>query len=280
MSTTILGTILPTEIEATCNKHACGFFYVNDLSGKRIASSNVKNQLQNNVNIVIQRINAIPENTFLIAIFNQQSGKNKTEYNYYLTKNTSTAAPLPQSTIINHQGIEPARTLGEALKDARELAELQSECKRLGEELARVKKDYEELATEQEEEEKKSLEEAQPSTLDKVQGFMKDILPAFMPLAEKYLEIQEKNANTKALQAQRQANPNPTPSQQAKQRHPFRPLPQADNLQEVEKYLSWLERVPEHIFNKEIEVLEISTPDLCTIVKNTFINNTDENDQE
>ena len=272
----ILGTITPGEIEATCIKHACKFFSVEDLNSRKLVSNNKGNDIAGHVNLTIQRINAVPENTFKLTIISALKGTNKATFNYYLQKAAN--APQVQQPTIIHNGTDPARSLSEAVKDARELATLQSEKTRLEDEIARIKADYSALVAEQEQEELKSLEEtsAEPQIVDKIGGFLKDILPSFMPLAEKYLDIRQQQVNNETMKVQRSA-PAPVLAP-ARPKHPFRPLPQIGEIEKIEAYLSWLERVPEHIFNKEIEVLEISAPDLCAIVKDTFINN-EENEQ-
>ena len=264
----ILGTITPSEIEATCLKHACKFFSVEDLNSRKLVSNNKGNDIAGHVNLTIQRINAVPENTFKLTIISALKGTNKATFNYYLQKAAN--APQVQQPTIIHNGTDPARSLSEAVKDARELATLTSEKLRLEDEIARIKADYSALVAEQEQDELKSLEEtsAEPQMVDKIGGFLKDILPSFMPLAEKYLEIRQQQVNNETMKVQRSARP----------KHPFRPLPQIGEIEKIEAYLSWLDRVPEHIFNKEIEVLEISAPDLCAIVKDTFIYN-EENEQ-
>lgn len=268
-----LGTITPDLIEATCKKHACNFFYLTDIAGTtRHVQIGNKTGLNKKIEEAIQTISALNENVFKIVFMKSTSGKDKAEYLYYLTKTPQTnTQPLSNNqpqTIINTP-FEPARSMSEALKDAREVAELRSENKRLNEELNRLTIQLDELKSLKEE---KPLEEGALS-LGALGNFAKEILPQFLPLADRYFELAEKKIALQAMQLN--AGPKQVPQQQRpKKQHPFRPIWNLTDTEKTEKYLTWLESIPQQIFDQELNFLQTNYPDLCNLVKETFADET------
>lgn len=269
------GTIKTTEIAETAKKLNCFAFKCTTLDGKNIKGSVSKKDFENNLNELLKTIKGSSAELFLIEF--SSNGTAKAAKNcYHLIKDTApglAAAPINH----NYQALEPARSLGEAVKDARELAELQSENKRLSAEIQRLQLEAEDTEAEADEKAAAAVELAEKPG-DKISGYLKDILPSFLPLAEKYLEI-------KAMQAQTAKDANNKPAAQATvrapMRHPFRPLPNISDNAKIQSYFNFVEKLPEHLFNREVAYLQANAPGLAQAVIEKFTEenlNEDENE--
>jgi len=257
-----LGTITPDQIEATCNKHVCNYFFVTDINGKtRHVQLGRKQDLQTKIAETVQTINGLPDNMFVITFIKSSNGKNPAQYPYYLSKTPAPqtlSAPGAPQTIINTP-FEPARSMEQALTDGRKIAELTADNKRLQDELARIGAELENLKNETlAEEEEKELAET-PTNVDKLGGFLKDILPQFMPLADKYFEIQDKKL---ALQAMALNKPTAQIQTPAPARHPFRPWWNPEETEKTIKYFEWLQSLPDAMYYKEMAQCAENAPGL------------------
>ena len=106
-------------------------------------------------------------------------------------------------------------------------------------------------------------------TPNKLQGFLKDILPQFLPLADRYFELADKKLALQVMQMNKQQ-----PAERKKIVHPFRPLPDINDREKIDRYMNWLEKVPEHIFNSEVKFCEQNAPGLADAIKNNFLEET------
>jgi len=266
-----LGTITPDQIRSTADKHVCGFFTVTDISGERThVQIGAKKDLDKKIEETITSINGIPDQVFKITFRKSMTGKNPAVYTYFLNKNSNTPSTLREQpqTIINTP-FEPARTMSEALRDARELAECKAEVKRMQEEIDRLKLQL--IQQEEEEEDQEDLSDnGDPS---KMIGFAKEVIPQFLPIVDKYFEIAEKKL---ALQAMA-LNRTPQPGRQRRAAHPFRPFWAPEDTEKTNQYLNWLEKVPDHVFAKEMTDLQNNAPGLFIIVSQEFNTNAEEN---
>lgn len=270
-----LGTITAEQIAQTCQKHACKYFYVTDQTGTtKYVNRAAPSKQAEKIAETITTINSVPDQVFKIY-FAKGTGKGAgAEYCYYLVKtNAPTMGEKPgQMTVVNTP-FEPARSMSEALKDANELATLRAECKRLNEEIERLRREL--AAIEEDKEEEKELKEASAAgtNVDKIAGFMKEILPQFMPLADRYFEIADKKLALQAIALQ-----NKTELRQRKHVHPFRPVPTANDRVKFGNYCNWLEKVPENIYNAELEYLQKTAPETyAAIIQEFSQNETEEN---
>ena len=266
------GTIKTNEIAETANKLNCFAFKCTTIDGKNIKSNNTKKDFTNNLNELLKTIKGSNAELFLIEF--SSNGTAKAAKNcFHLIKETTPGLAAAAPVNYNYQALEPARSLGEAVKDARDLAEMKSENKRLQDEIARLKLEAQEADDEADEKAAAAVELAEKPA-DKISGYLKEILPSFLPLAEKYLEI-------KAMQAQTAANalsrPAPQAPGRAPMRHPFRPLPNISDNAKIQSYFNFVEKLPEHLFNREVQYLQANAPGLAQAVIEKF---TEENLQE
>lgn len=266
------GTIKTNEIAETAKKLNCFAFKCTTLDGKLIKGNSNKNLFDSNLNELLKTIKGSNAELFLIEF--SSNGQAKAAKNcYHLIKETAPGLAAAAPVNYNYQALEPARSLGEAVKDARELAELQSENKRLAGEITRLRLEAEDKEADADEKAAAAVELAEKPA-DKISGYLKEILPSFLPLAEKYLEI-------KAMQAQTAANALNKPAAQtparAPMRHPFRPLPNINDNAKILSYFNFIEKLPEHLFNKEVTYLQANAPGLAQAVIEKF---TEENLQE
>ena len=257
------GTIKTNEIAETANKLNCFAFKCTTLDGKNVKGSVSKKDFEKNLNELLKTIKGSNAELFLIEF--SSNGTSKAAKNcFHLIKETTPGLAAAAPVNYNYQALEPARSLGEAVKDARELAELQSENKRLAAEITRLQLEAEETDDEAEEKANAALALAEKPA-DKITGYLKEILPSFLPLAEKYLEI-------KAMQAQTAANAliKPAPPARAPMRHPFRPLPNISDNAKIQSYFNFVEKLPEHLFNREVQYLQANAPGLAQAVIEKF----------
>lgn len=266
------GTIKTNEIAETANKLNCFAFKCTTIDGKLIKGNVPKKDFSNNLNELLKTIKGSNAELFFIEF--SSNGTAKAAKNcFHLIKETTPGLAAAAPVNYNYQALEPARSLGEAVKDARELAEMKSENKRLAAEITRLQLEAEETEAEADEKAAAAVELAEKPA-DKISGYLKEILPSFLPLAEKYLEI-------KAMQAQTAANALSRPAAQAPgrapMRHPFRPLPNISDNAKIESYFNFVEKLPEHLFNREVTYLQANAPGLAQAVIERF---TEENPTE
>lgn len=270
-----LGTITPDQIRATADKHVCGYFSVTDVNGdKTHVQIGNKKDLDQKIDETLKSIASLPDQVFKITFRKSMTGKNPALYSYYLSKTPNTQPnlrePAPQ-TIINTP-FEPARSMGEALKDARELAETKAECKRLQDEIDRLKMQIMQSESLSEEEEEEDLKE---NNVTQLAGFAKEVLPQFIPMVDKYFEIQQQKL---ALQAMALNRPQNIQSRR-KAAHPFRPFWSSEDTAKTEQYFNWLDKQPDNIFIKELQDMQNNAPGLYMAALQEF-NLNQENEQE
>jgi hypothetical protein len=268
------GTIKTNEIAETANKLNCFAFKCTTIDGKLIKGNNSKLNFTNNLNELLKTIKGSNAELFFIEF--SSNGKAQAAKNcYHLIKETTPGLAAAAPVNYNYQALEPARTLTEAVKDARDLAEMKSENKRLQDEIARLKLEAQEADEEADEKAAAAVELAEKPA-DKISGYLKEILPSFLPLAEKYLEI-------KAMQAQTAANalsrPAPQAPGRAPMRHPFRPLPNINDNAKIKSYFDFVEKLPEHLFNREIQYLQTNAPGLAQAVIERFTEETPQDNE-
>jgi len=266
-----LGTITPDKIASTCKKHVCHYFYLTDVNGEtRHVQIGAKKDLDKKIAEAVQTISSLQDQIFKIIFLKSTSGTDKAEYCYYLSKTPQGANNTTQPQTIINTPFEPARSMSEALKDANEMATLRADNKRLQDEVNRLTAECSELRAEALAEDEEKELAAAPTGIDKAAGFMKDILPQFLPIADKYFELAEKKLQLQAMAL----NQRPQQQQpQQKRRHPFRPFPNPDTEpQKVQDYLTWLENAPDNVFKNEIETAKTQAPNLYEILKQEFNN--------
>ena len=260
-----LGTITPDQIRATADKHVCGFFTVTDVNGdKTHVQIGNKKDLDLKIDETLKSIASLPDQVFKITFRKSMTGKNPALYSYYLSKSPSVQPslrePAPQ-TIINTP-FEPARSMGEALKDARELAETKAECKRLQDEIERLKLQLMQQEDLSEEED----EDLKENNVTQLAGFAKEVLPQFIPMVDKYFEIQQQKLALQAMALNR-----PQSSQRSRRAgHPFRPFWSSEDTAKTEKYFNWLDKQPDDIFIKELQDLQNNAPGLYILAMQEF----------
>jgi len=265
-----LGTITPDQIASTCKKHVCHYFYLTDVNGTtRHVQIGAKKDLDKKIAEAVQTISSLQDQVFRIVFLKSTSGTDKAEYCYYLSKTPQSAnAPAQQPQTIINTPFEPARSMSEALKDAHEMATLRADNKRLQDEVNRLTAECGELRAEAMAEEESKELAAAPNGIDKAAGFMKEILPQFLPIADKYFELAEKKLQLQALALSQRPQ---QPAQQPRKKHPFRPFPNPETETErTQQYLTWLESVPDNVFKMEIIAAKTQAPALYTILEQEF----------
>lgn len=259
--------ITPNEINEMMQQYGCNYFCVENPNTKKIIRTYGKKQDKDNcIADIAQTISNLPNIAYFPITLKKSHSKESEEFKAKLT-HQKTALSAGSGVVNNYSPFEEARTIGKALEDGNLIASLKSEILYLKDKIDALNKENAELMEEEE-----TLADEKPNAMI---GFFKDVMPQFMPLAEKYFEIADKKLALEAMKINNQ----PKLSQQPK--HPFRPLPDVNDRAMVEKYFQFLEKIPEHIFNQEVKFLEKNAAGLHAVVIEKFTEEIpQENDKE
>lgn len=258
--------ITPNEIGEMMQQYGCNYFCVENPNTKKIIRTyGNKKDKDSCIADIEQTISNLPNIAYFPITLKKSHNKDSEEFKAKLT-HQKTALSAGSGVVNNYSPFEEARTIGKALEDGNLIASLKSEILYLKDKIEALNKENAELMEEEE-----TLADEKPNAMI---GFFKDVMPQFMPLAEKYFEIADKKLALEAMKINNQ----PKLSQQSK--HPFRPLPNINDAATMEKYFNFLMKVPEHIFNQEVKFLETNDIALHKIVIDQFTEIPKENDQE
>jgi len=96
-----------------------------------------------------------------------------------------------------------------------------------------------------------------------VQGFAEKILPTFLPLVDRYFDLEEKKLQRTQIPAQTQTR-TMVPGSTVK-KHPFRPAP-VPGSELWEKYLDFVDQLNDTAFTRELVYLKHNQPDVYSAV--------------
>jgi hypothetical protein len=258
-----LDTITIDQLEQTCKNVGCKYVQMDDLQGKKIvgvpAGAISLKQKFNEIETYLK--NNSKEPFFLITFTKSKKGKNYKEYKYYLSNAQASSTPMSAAPVYNYNvPFDADRITKQNLQDGNAIAQLSADLKFTQFQLDECKSklaEYENAADESAE----TLADEKPNAL---MGFAKDVLPQFMPLAEKYFELAEKKLALQAMALQ-----NKVSAPQSK-RHPFRPLPTLNEVEKLNSYLDWLEKCNDVLYAKELAYVQINRPEIYDTITTAF----------
>jgi len=267
-----LETITIDQLEQTCKNVGCKYVQMDDLQGKKIvgvpAGAITLKQKFNEIETYLK--NNPKEPFFVVTFTKSKKGKNYKEYKYYLSNAQTSSTPMSAAPVYNYNlPFDADRITKQNLEDGNTIAQLRADLKFTQFQLDECKAklaEYENAVAEDEE----TLAEEKPNALI---GFAKDVLPQFMPLAEKYFELAEKKLALQAMALQNKS------TKTVVTRHPFRPLPTLQEVEKLNSYMDWLEKCDDAMYNRELEFVKVNRPEIYETITTAFnADNTNEDE--
>lgn len=261
------------------------FIRLSDQSGNIIVPWNgPTTKIEKRITEIQKRISHLPAGIYQVT-FKNRNGKSYPEFPYFINIGNVSMNENSQAPIIIHQspantGGEPVRGWNDALKDKETIATQNAQIQLLEQRL----KALEENAPAEEEEEE---EEETMSQGNAILTGLREIVPQFLPLADTWRELQLKKMELeerrlmlaeKGINTYTPPQSNQQPPRMRKQT-PFRPLPEISDENRVESYLTYLEKLPDAIFEKELQFISENSPELYNIVVTEFYSKSNEDQQ-
>jgi uncharacterized protein YlbG (UPF0298 family) len=273
--------ITPEQIITECNNKKCKYvtLYLGNDKTRAVLNHPTSTSLQQQVDEILDYLKKNPQDKFFtLCCFNSRKPN---QIKHYFTLTNTPTGTMSTPAIYNYNTpFDNDRITTRELATGNEIAQLKADLKLMEFQLAEAKLkigqyEAEDLADEE------TIAEETPS---KLQGFLKDILPQFLPLADRYFELADKKLALQVMQMNKtqmsEHNANCRCEKCVKKIvHPFRPLPDVNDRAKIDRYMNWLEKVPEHIFNSEVKFCEQNAPGLAELIKNNFLENT-QNEKE
>lgn len=276
-----MNNIKPGDLEKVAQKNGYKFVALLNSTGQIIVPSNSpKVKLPVKAEQIRKRYSSLPDGVYLVR-FQEYYGKKWPAYDFVLQKGDVVTPEVvndnkPVQVTLMQAPQENARSFEAALNDKEELARLRAEK----ESLALRLKSYEEEEDEEEEDGEEGLQEANPWA-----GFLKEIVPQFMPVIDRAMDQRDRQLNLKEKELSLAEQGIFMPGNNAPQvrrrvaAHPFRPVPSVD-APEFDKYLDWLDSLSDQAFQAEIVYLQKqNAADHLAAINAEFFPD-DENNQE
>lgn len=237
-----INTIKLNEIEKIVKKNKFAFVSLADRNGTQIVPyNNQARPLADRLSEIKNLADSLPDDYYVLRA-KHYNNRNAHVHEFIVQIREPEKSENGQVQIIHVPVKESSthvatdvRTYQEALQDKQRIAELESTVQRLQDQLA----EYEAAMDDEQ-----AL--AEPSM-----GGLQEVVAPFMPLIEKYLEIQEKKVNLQQQQLQ------PRRMQQQRQ-DPMQAL--------VEQWVNYLNTLEDEQFHAKLEEMKQVNPELYNIV--------------
>lgn len=197
------------------------------------------------VNMIKERYKQYPDGTYYAEFKVSPSGN---KFRYQLNKGTgnlSAAAPMVISAPVQ---LEKFQTLDEWKRQEMEINRLKNEL---------VLMKMQATLTDKTE----TLKE--PDKLDKLKGFAESIVPIFMPLAENYFKLKDREITLKERAIEKKAERAQVLKKVIKK---YRPLPNVQNLPDLKNYLQYFENLNDAQAESELNEIQQTAPELAEII--------------
>lgn len=261
-------TIQPEQIDGLIKAHNYKFITLQDSAGRALVpyNSGGKEALKNRVLEVKQRLQVVPDNNIYFLLF--KNGVKGEEWAYKIIKGNPVQiinnAPVPVSMSEQTQYANYADKVSE---QAAEIARLKNEIDNL-----KLSFMYESKLAEMN---AKIAQLSEPREPEKnvLQGFAENILPTFIPLFEKYLDVRQLEAQNKIV----------TPQLSEQKTNTAQQLP-AVGSEQYNRMIEKLETLNDDEFNARINYLASIDQNYAETVLNEFTTENEEqtiqNDEE
>lgn len=260
--------ITPEQIITECNNKKCKYvtLYLGNDKTRAVLNHPTSTKLEQQVDEIQDYLKKNPQDKFFtLCCFNSRKPN---QIKHYFTLTNTPTGTMSAPAIYNYNTpFDNERITTRELATGNEIAQLKADLKLMEFQLAEAKLKIGQYEAEDMADDDTMAEE----TPNKLQGFLKDILPQFLPLADRYFELADKKLALQVMQMNKQQ---PQVAEHKKIVHPFRPLPDVNDREKIDKYMNWLEKVPEHIFNSEVKFCEQNATGLADAIKMNFLEDT------
>lgn len=262
------------DIDALINRQDYKHAGLYDASGKTLVALNTnKVPLADKVKQIKKRLSGLPDGFYTLRC-QHNIGKKYPAFDYVVQIGNLSEAPVmitPQANTQQPAHTEQVRGWSEALADKEKIAKLEAEVTRL--------KHIETYLEEEEEAEEKEENDEEGDGLSETAKVAKELVPQFLPLAEKYFEQRDRQLSLeerklaireKELELQAARKPVSIDKSNLKSKHPFRPVPSV-NDPKIEDYVNWLKGQPDDIFNAEFDYLKTANEEVFNVCKKLLL---------
>ncbi len=255
-----MNEIKPAEIEKIIKENQFKYIELRGADGKKYGGYNQKpEQLKKKIESIKQFCINLPNGIYYIN-FRIMPGKDIFTYcfnkgNFLQENHLQNFQPMAQMPAAVSQ-IEKLQTIDEWRKQENKINELQNELNFL-----RLESKF-----------AAQLSEAKiPTPENPYLGFMQNSLPIFLPIIDKYFDLEQQKINQKQ-------NAQIKPEQNVNKifKPLFRPVPEL-NDKNFEIYLNYLMKLDDSILEKELLFLKTNNPDILDYLNRNFFN--DENNE-
>lgn len=263
------------DIDSLINRQDYKHAGLYDQTGKTLVALNSnKVPLADKVKQIKKRLSGLPDGFYTLRC-QHNIGKKYPAFDYVVQIGNLSEAPVmitPQANTQQAQPVEQVRGWDQALKDKEELAELRAE-------VARLK--HIETSLQEEEDEEEEEEETDDDGLSETAKVAKELVPQFLPLAEKWFEQRDRQISLKErelairereLELGIGKKPVPVNGSNLKPVHPFRPVPAVGDPN-IEKYVNWLKDQPDEVFNAEFDYLKANNTPVFEVCQKLLLEN-------
>lgn len=240
----MITTISPEQIDQVLMDGQFKYIKLTSSDGKEFGGWNATpGALKSKVNSIRGHIAKLPPGQYFLHF---RISPGKTEWKYILTRGSETTnTGLSQTPVIITQAteLEKFQTLDEWKRQEQRIKDLEKQV-----EIMQLENQY------------KSQLNEQP-TPGVVEGFAEKILPSFLPLVDRYFDLEEKKLQRMQTQTQtRQPVPGKILPPQK-----FRPAP-VPGTEEFAKYLNYLDQLNDTAFTRELVYLKHNQPEVYSAV--------------
>lgn len=256
----MITTITADQIEQVIQDGQFKYLKLTGSDGKEYGGWNATPQaLKKKISSVREHVSKLPPGQYFLHF---RISPGKTEWKYILNRGGENTGGLSASPVIITQPVtelEKFQTLEEWKRQEQRIKDLEKQV-----EIMQLENQY-----------KAQLSEKPQET--PVQGFAEKILPTFLPLVDRYFDLEEKKLQS--TQKQQTHTRTMVPGSTVK-RNPFRPAP-VPGSELWPKYLEYIDQLNDTAFTRELVYLKHNQPDVYSAVldEDTETEETDSNEE-
>lgn len=237
-------TITADQIDQVINDGQFKYLKLTSSDGKEFGGWNATpGALRKKIQSVREHIAKLPAGQYILHF---RISPGKTEWKYILNRGTeNTGGGLSAAPVIITQPLaelEKFQTLEEWKRQEQRIKDLEKQV-----EIMQLEQQY-----------RNQLNEKPVET--PMQGFAEKILPTFLPLVDRYFDLEEKKLNRVPPPAQTR-----TMVPKSTVKHPFRPAP-VPGSEFFAKYLEFVDQLNDTAFTRELVYLKHNQPDVYSAV--------------
>jgi len=245
----MITTITAEQIDQVINDGQFKYIKLTGADGAEFGGWNANpSVLRKKINSIREHINKLPSGQYFVHF---RISPGKTEWKYILNRGIENGG-LSQSPVIITQPVtelEKFQTIDEWKRQEMRIKELEKQL-----EMIQLENQY------------KSQLNEKPAE-NPIQGFAEKVLPTFLPIFDRYFDLQQQK-----LQVQKNQPPPPAQTRTKVQQstvkpHPFRPAP-VPGSELWESYLDFVDQLNDTAFTRELLYLRNKQPDVYSIVLN------------